>query len=263
MVSYGEMMGPILSVASLFCMFLYFVTTVDSGSLVIDCLASNGQKTTSRLQRLLWSATAGVMASALLLASGTTGLAALQSVSIAMGVLYNVLISVACVALQQGLESTLNGVSNTPSKPLTSFSSHLLDPFATDPYYELCFAKMRCQALIILKTLLLLPFTMERVCRKLKLPSLLVAAILGALYLITLVYPLLFTFGPQQVNFLWALALVAYLAFVSIIAGVRAKVRQRLGIDGSLLKDFLVTLVLWPSVAMQLDATTEANLTRN
>ena len=30
-------------------------------SLVIDCLASNGQKTTSRLQRLLWSATAGVI----------------------------------------------------------------------------------------------------------------------------------------------------------------------------------------------------------
>merc|ERR1719370_518393 len=112
-----------------------------------------------------------------------------------MGVLYNVLISVACVALQQG-------VSNKPSKPLASFSSHLLDPFATDPYSELCFAKMRCQALIILKTLLLLPFTMERVCRKLKLPSLLVAAILGALYLITLVYALLFTFGPQQVNFL-------------------------------------------------------------
>ena len=148
------------------------------------------------------------MASALLLASGTTGLAALQSVSIAMGgfhwftiltisvyqymvyillrsflfsddllkgVLYNVLISVACVALQQGLESTLNGksvnqemefrskwspwhncathtgVSNTPSKPLASFTTHLLDPFATDPYSELCFAKMRCQALIFLK----------------------------------------------------------------------------------------------------------------
>ena len=30
-------------------------------SLVIDCLASNGQKITSRLQRLLWSATAGVI----------------------------------------------------------------------------------------------------------------------------------------------------------------------------------------------------------
>ena len=91
------------------------------------------------------------------------------------GVLYNVLISVACVALQQCLESTLNGksvnqqiefrwkgspwhicvthtgVSNTPSKPLASFSSHLLEPFATDPYSELCFAKMRCQALIFLK----------------------------------------------------------------------------------------------------------------
>ena len=31
MMSYGGMMGPILSSASLFCMLLYFVTTVDSG----------------------------------------------------------------------------------------------------------------------------------------------------------------------------------------------------------------------------------------
>ena len=89
------------------------------------------------------------------------------------GVLYNVLISVACIALQQGLESTLTGksknrvkmdqwspwhncathtgISNTPSKPLASFSSHLLDPFATDPYSELCIAKMSCQALNLLK----------------------------------------------------------------------------------------------------------------
>ena len=31
MMSYGDPMGLILSFASLFCMFLYFVTTVDSG----------------------------------------------------------------------------------------------------------------------------------------------------------------------------------------------------------------------------------------
>ena len=41
-------------------MTTYSLRRGDNFSLVIDCLASNGQKTTSRLQRLLWSATAGV-----------------------------------------------------------------------------------------------------------------------------------------------------------------------------------------------------------
>ena len=41
-------------------MTTYSLRRGDNFSLVIDCLASNGQKTTSRLQRLLWSATAGL-----------------------------------------------------------------------------------------------------------------------------------------------------------------------------------------------------------
>ena len=47
--------------------------------------------------------------------------------------------------------ATHTGISNTARKPLASFSSHLLDPFATDPYSELCFAKMCHQALIFVK----------------------------------------------------------------------------------------------------------------
>ena len=41
MRSYGDV-GRFLSVFSLFGIILYFVTSSDSGSLVIDCLSSNG-----------------------------------------------------------------------------------------------------------------------------------------------------------------------------------------------------------------------------
>jgi choline-glycine betaine transporter len=42
MRSYGDV-GQFLSVFSLFGIILYFVTSSDSGSLVIDCLSSNGK----------------------------------------------------------------------------------------------------------------------------------------------------------------------------------------------------------------------------
>ena len=183
------------------------------------------------------------MASALLLASGTTGLAALQSLSIAMGaksnlpylnchvfhpihlpetphpgVIYAVLISVACFSLHQGLESTLTGGSNQLSMyaithvgahprpldqltpfcaggqkkllpPLASLTPHLLEPFASQPYSQLNLAKDYLSALACFKvlsygiltlscesvqTLFIAPYTIQQVCKRLKLPSLLV-----------------------------------------------------------------------------------------
>ena len=77
MMSYGDL-GPFLSVFSLVSLILYFVTrytfnnlsklisiqlnfaSSDSGSLVIDCLASNGHPDPPRLQRLLWAVTEGL-----------------------------------------------------------------------------------------------------------------------------------------------------------------------------------------------------------
>ena len=54
MQSYEDL-GFFLSGFSLVSLILYFVTSSDSGSLVIDCLASNGHPEPPRLQRLLWA----------------------------------------------------------------------------------------------------------------------------------------------------------------------------------------------------------------
>lgn len=57
----------------------FFVTSSDSGSLVIDIIASNGDLDPPRWQRVFWASTEGVVA-ALLLAAG--GLTALQTATI-------------------------------------------------------------------------------------------------------------------------------------------------------------------------------------
>ena len=131
MMSYGDL-GPFLSIFSLISLILYFVTSSDSGSLVIDCLASNGHPDPPRLQRLLWALTEGLTATALLVAGGEVALQALQAMSIATGLVYTILMCIACQALWLPLQ--VEGGQLDPRGP--DFSIHVLDPFFPQAYRD-------------------------------------------------------------------------------------------------------------------------------
>jgi len=83
-------MGPTLTVLYLFAIAVYFCTSSDSGSLVVDFLASNGRHEHHWLQRLFWALTEGAVATALLNAGGADGLAALQAASIISGLPFTI-----------------------------------------------------------------------------------------------------------------------------------------------------------------------------
>ena len=70
MASYGDL-GDFLSIISLGGIILYFVTSSDSGSLVIDTLSANGHQDQPVLQRIFWALTEGACATALLVAGGS------------------------------------------------------------------------------------------------------------------------------------------------------------------------------------------------
>jgi hypothetical protein len=85
------------NVLSLFTLVLYFVTSSDSGSLIVDIIASNGDEEPPMLQRIFWALTEGACAIALLYSgvnvigqsvAGEGGLRALQAASIVMGLPY-------------------------------------------------------------------------------------------------------------------------------------------------------------------------------
>ena len=99
---YGDL-GTFLSVLSLMGIVLYFVTSSDSGSLVIDCLSANGKQEPPVIQRIFWALTEGACATALLKAGGSDALSALQTASIASGLPYTVLLNFMCVALWRAL----------------------------------------------------------------------------------------------------------------------------------------------------------------
>jgi choline-glycine betaine transporter len=87
---YDTGFGPFLTICFLFSVAVYFATSSDSGSLVVDFLASNGRIHHHWVQRMFWALTEGAVATALLNAGGADGLAALQAASIICGLPFTV-----------------------------------------------------------------------------------------------------------------------------------------------------------------------------
>lgn len=79
----------------------FFVTSSDSGSLVIDGLTSGGKLDAPVGQRIFWASTEGIVAAVLLLGGG---LGALQAGAISTGLPFVFVLLVMCYSLKQGLE---------------------------------------------------------------------------------------------------------------------------------------------------------------
>ena len=94
----------------------FFVTSSDSGSLVIDTITSGGHDNTPVWQRIFWAMSEGLVAAVLLLAGGLT---ALQTAAIAGALPFTVVMLVICYGLlkglrMEGLKRQLLGVPQTP-----------------------------------------------------------------------------------------------------------------------------------------------------
>jgi choline/glycine/proline betaine transport protein len=82
-------LASVLSAVAVLMVVVFFVTSADSGSLVVDMLASGGNTHTPLWQRIFWAGSIGVVAIALLLADG---LSALQTATIASALPFSVIL---------------------------------------------------------------------------------------------------------------------------------------------------------------------------
>lgn len=102
----GEIMHTVVSVVAILVVVLFFATSSDSGSLVVDILTNGGDPNPKWQQRLFWAILEGVIAVALLLAgaaSGQDALSALQTASIVAGLPFCIVLLVMCLGLVKGL----------------------------------------------------------------------------------------------------------------------------------------------------------------
>jgi choline/glycine/proline betaine transport protein len=95
---------PLSTVTSLLATLLiitFFVTSADSGALVISIIASGGSEEPPLWQRVFWAVSAGVVAAVLLVAGG---LNALQTASIAGALPFSVIMVLLCYGLLRALQ---------------------------------------------------------------------------------------------------------------------------------------------------------------
>lgn len=98
----GLPLGGVLSVIAIALVAIFFITSSDSGSLVVDMLASGGETDPPKWSRVLWASLEGALAIALLLAGG---LSALQTGSILTALPISIVIIGMCISLYKALNA--------------------------------------------------------------------------------------------------------------------------------------------------------------
>jgi betaine/carnitine transporter, BCCT family len=98
----GLPLTEITSFIAITLVVVFFITSSDSGSLVIDSITAGGKVDAPKPQRLFWAMIEGAIAIALLLGGG---LAALQAAVISTGLPFTLVLLAACYAIVKGLMS--------------------------------------------------------------------------------------------------------------------------------------------------------------
>ena len=95
-------LGAVSGILATLLVVTFFVTSSDSGSLVIDHLTSGGKHDVPRAQRIFWAVTEGAVAAILLYGGGLT---ALQTAAITTGLPFAVILCLMCYTVYLGLSN--------------------------------------------------------------------------------------------------------------------------------------------------------------
>jgi choline/carnitine/betaine transport len=98
----GLPLATITSFIGIILVMVFFVTSSDSGSLVIDTISAGGKVNVPVPQRVFWASFEGLVAVALILGGG---LVALQAMAVSTGFPFTIVLLVATVSLFKGLMS--------------------------------------------------------------------------------------------------------------------------------------------------------------
>jgi len=98
-------LGSILSFVGIVLVLVFFITSSDSGSLVIDSITAGGKLDAPVPQRIFWASIEGAIAAALLWVGGTEAIQALQAGAISTGLPFTFVLLLMCVSLIMGFRT--------------------------------------------------------------------------------------------------------------------------------------------------------------
>ncbi|WP_299013034.1 BCCT family transporter [uncultured Photobacterium sp.] len=95
----------LLSVTAIVLVMVFFITSSDSGSLVIDNITAGGKLDSPMPQRIFWAAIEGAIAAVLLYVGGTEAIEALQAGAISTALPFTIILLLMCVSLLMGFST--------------------------------------------------------------------------------------------------------------------------------------------------------------
>lgn len=96
-------LAQIASILGITLVLVFFITSSDSASLVIDSITAGGKVNAPVPQRVFWATLEGIIAATLLYGGGSEALQALQAGAIATGLPFTVVLLLMCYSLYKGL----------------------------------------------------------------------------------------------------------------------------------------------------------------
>ncbi|MBS3796600.1 BCCT family transporter [Pseudoalteromonas sp. BDTF-M6] len=98
-------MTKVLSFIAIVLVLVFFITSSDSGSLVIDSITAGGKVDAPVPQRVFWASIEGAIAAALLWIGGKEAMEALQAGAVSTGLPFTIVLLLMCVSLILGLRT--------------------------------------------------------------------------------------------------------------------------------------------------------------
>jgi BCCT family betaine/carnitine transporter len=99
---------PLTQITSFFGIVLvlvFFITSSDSGSLVVDSITAGGKLDAPTVQRVFWAVMESCIAAALLIGGGADALGAIQAVAVSVGLPFTLVMLVMCLSTFMGIRT--------------------------------------------------------------------------------------------------------------------------------------------------------------
>ena len=106
-------LATLTSAVGVALVLVFFITSSDSGSLVIDAITAGGKVDAPVVQRIFWVVIEGVVAAVLLFGGGADALTALQAAAITVGLPFTAVLIAMCLCLYMGLSHERRYVVDT------------------------------------------------------------------------------------------------------------------------------------------------------
>jgi choline-glycine betaine transporter len=250
--------GQFLSGITIFTIILYFVTSSDSGSFVVDLISAGGNtdkdgnhKDPHWVQRVLWSLTEGGLAIGLMTAGGKTATGALQALAITVGLPFTVVLCFMMPALLRMLAIEDGEITLEEYQwnfPIYGGFFDIMDVFFSfGGLIGGCPSMLELQESAIELVKGLVPMVHAHkvlkaldVDGKAKTANMIKVFVIGALWVLWIVSLAVESANSLGWNGGWyAFASSVYIVMAMMLMDVRGRVRESQGIRGSSIEDFM------------------------